>query len=305
MPIGSKKLREDFLADHFEKSMWIRDPLQWRLSFSLAEKEFVYSFNNTQFLVYGIFKLLNLEVFSQDSTVKDCICSYFLKTVLFWTIKETPSDYWKPERLVLCVDICFQRLIEWTRNGFCPNYFVRKNNMFMGKIEEWQLDYIAVKLSELHNEGWRCLLRCHSLQHLKRALENVRLKYTSTTSSFFISNPEEDFKCLRSSIRSEDKLQVEAYMYVDCVLFSEILTRKPKLPNEVVLETELRKSLTLEIQRKFDALDLGILRLRRFHDLCQLALIYLNIWLTKTELEVVIHAFEKHLATYILLVILI
>lgn len=242
--------------------MWIRDPLQWRLSFSLAEKEFVYSFNNTQFLVYGIFKLLNLEVFSQDLTVKDCICSYFLKTVLFWTIKETPSDYWKPERLVLCVDICFQRLIEWTRNGFCPNYFVRENNMLMGKVEEWQLDYIAVKLSELHNEGWRCLLRCHSLQHLKRALENVRLKYTSTTSSFFISNPEEDFKCLRSSIRSEDKLQVEAYMYVDCVLFSEILTRKPKLPNEVVLETELRKSLTLEIQRKFDALDLGILRLR-------------------------------------------
>lgn len=115
-------------------------------------------------------------------------------------------------------------------------FFVRKNNMFMGKIEEWQLDYIAVKLSELHNEGWRCLLRCHSLQHLKRALEIVRLKYTSTTSSFFISNPEEDFKCLRSSIRSEDKLQVEAY--VDCVLFSEILTRKPKLPNEVVLETE-------------------------------------------------------------------
>lgn len=73
MPIGSKKLREDFLADHFEKSMWIRDPLQWRLSFSLAEKKLVYSFNNTQFLVYGIFKLLNLEVFSPDSIVKDCI----------------------------------------------------------------------------------------------------------------------------------------------------------------------------------------------------------------------------------------
>lgn len=124
------------------------------------------------------------------------------------------------------------------------------------------------------------MLRCHSLHHLKRTLENVRLKCTSTTSSFLISNPEEDFKCLRSSIRIEDKLQVEAN--VDCVLFSEILTSKPFL-DEVVLETELRKSLTLEIQRKLDALDLGILRLRRFHDLCQLALIYLNIFLTKNR----------------------
>lgn len=277
MAIGSKKLTGDFVSDNLDKLMWIEDHLQWRLSFSLAEKHLIYSFNNTQFLTYGIFKLLNQEVFSQDSIVKDCICSYFLKTALFWTIEETPSDYWKPERVVFCVDICFQRLIEWTRNGFCPNYFIRENNMFMGKVEEWQLEYISSKLSELYSEGWRCLLRCRSLIHLKKALEEARRMMSPN--SFPTSNPEEDFRCLQSSIRNRDKTQEEGN--VDAVLFSEILSRQPKSPSLDFLELELTNSLRLEIHRSVVTLELEILRLRRFQTLCQLALIYLNISLEK------------------------
>lgn len=277
MAIGSKTLHSEFSSDDLGNSTWIGDPLQWRMSFSLAEKHLVYSFNNTQFLTYGIFKLLNQEVFSQDQKVKDCICSYFLKTAIFWTIEETPSEYWKPERLIFCVDICFKRLIEWTRSGFCPNYFIRQNNMFMGKVQEWQLDYISSKLYKLHNEGWRCLLHCHSLFDLRINLQNARRLITPN--SFPISNPEEDFRMLKSSRRDADTVDGEAN--IDAALFSEIIAKTPKLLSVDVLELELRNSLTRETQRKLDALDLDILRLRRFHNLYQLALIYLNISLTK------------------------
>lgn len=277
MAIGSKKLHSDFSSDDLGNSTWIGDPLQWRMSFSVAEKHLVYSFNNTQFLTYGIFKLLNQEVFSQDQRVKDCICSYFLKTAVFWTIEETPSEYWKPERLIFCVEICFRRLIEWTRNGFCPNYFIRQNNMFMGKVQEWQLDRISSKLYELHSEGWRCLLQCHSLGYLKVNLQNARRLITPN--SFPISNPEEDFKVLKSSRRDEDTVYGEAN--IDAALVSEIIAKTPASPSVQVLELELKKSLTRETQRNLETLDLDILRLRRFHTLYQLALIYLNISLTK------------------------
>lgn len=277
MAIGSKTLHSEFSSDDLGNSTWIGDPLQWRMSFSLAEKHLVYSFNNTQFLTYGIFKLLNQEVFSQDQRVNDCICSYFLKTAIFWTIEETPSEYWKPERLIFCVDICFKRLIEWTRSGFCPNYFIRQNNMFMGKVQEWQLDYISSKLYKLHNEGWRCLLHCHSLFDLRINLQNARRLITPN--SFPISNPEEDFRMLKSSRRDADTVDGEAN--IDAALFSEIIAKTPELLSVDVLELELKNSLTRETQRKLDALDLDILRLRRFHTLYQLALIYLNISLTK------------------------
>lgn len=277
MAIGSKTLHSEFSSDDLGNSTWIGDPLQWRMSFSLAEKHLVYSFNNTQFLTYGIFKLLNQEVFSQDQRVNDCICSYFLKTAIFWTIEETPSEYWKPERLIFCVDICFKRLIEWTRSGFCPNYFIRQNNMFMGKVQEWQLDYISSKLYKLHNEGWRCLLHCHSLFDLRINLQNARRLITPN--SFPISNPEEDFRMLKSLRRDADTRDGEAN--IDAALFSEIIAKTPELLSVDVLELELKNSLTRETQRKLDALDLDILRLRRFHNLYQLALIYLNISLTK------------------------
>lgn len=277
MAIGSKKINTNFHSVDSVDSIWIGDPLQWRISFSLAEKHLVYSFNNTQFLTYGIFKLLNQEVFSQDSIVKNCICSYFLKTVLFWTIEETPSDCWKPERLVYCVDICFQRLIEWTKNGFCPNYFIRDNNMFLGKVQECQLEYISSKLNELHKEGWRCLLRCPSLFDLKKALEDARKMIKRF--SLPTSNPDEDFRCLKSSRRDADNTHVEAN--IDYVLFGEILSKKPKFPTVQALEYELIKSIKLEIQEKFDTLDLEILRLRRYQNLYDLALMYLNFSMTK------------------------
>lgn len=277
MAIGSKKLNTNFHSVDTVNSVWIGDPLQWRISFSLAEKHLVYSFNNTQFLTYGIFKLLNQEVFSQDSIIKNCICSYFLKTVLFWTVEETPSDCWKPERLVYCVDICFQKLIEWTKNGFCPNYFIRDNNMFLGKVQECELGYISSKLNDLHKKGWRCLLSCPSLFVLKKALEDAR-KMT-TPFSLPIFNPEEDFRCLKTSLRDADNTHAEANL--DYVLFGEILSKKPQFPTVQVLEFELRKSISLEIQENLDPLDLDILRLRRYQTLYDLALVYLNISMTK------------------------
>lgn len=277
MATGSKQLTADSNSDGMKSSIWRADPLQWRISFSVAEKRLIYAFNNTQFLTYGILKLLNQEVFSQDQIIKDCICSYFLKTLVFWTIEETPSDYWKPERFVFCVDLCFQRLIEWTRNGFCPNYFIRENNMFLGKVEEWQLEYAASKLYELHNEGWRCLLRCHSLNHLKKALEGARQNIKCNLYNKL--GLEDDFRILRSTARNVDETKVEAR--IDAVLFSKILSRVPKFTTKHVLESELRNSLALEFQEKFDTLDMEILRLRRFHNLCQLALVYFKMSLTE------------------------
>ena len=273
MAIGSKTLKSTSCKLNVGESMWMEDPFQWRLSFSLAEKYLVYDFNNTQFLVYGILKILNQELFSKDPVVKNCICSYFLKTILFWAIEETPFEYWIPEKLIFCVDMCFQKLIEWLENGFCPNYFIRENNMFLGKVQEWELGYISKQLSDIYQEGWRCLLRCPSLFHLKKALEEARLLISPF--SYPVSNPEEDFRALKTNVRDRDSSYVERD--VDCALFAEITTVLTNVSNADVLEQELQNSLALEIKEDLDRFDLEILQVRRLHQLCPLALVYLNI----------------------------
>lgn len=60
--------------------------LEWRLSFTQAEQEIIYSFNHTQFLCYGILKIFLNEILCSGKR-ESLICSYFLKTILFWEIQ--------------------------------------------------------------------------------------------------------------------------------------------------------------------------------------------------------------------------
>ncbi|XP_033747844.1 uncharacterized protein LOC117332888 [Pecten maximus] len=111
--------------------------LQWRISFISAERMLVHSFNHVQFKVYFLLKyfLKQLkdtlkEVIGDD----DILCSYFLKTVLFYAMESSDQTFWQDKNLFNCFWFCFNILIAWVRAGYCPNYFIPTNNMFKKKI---------------------------------------------------------------------------------------------------------------------------------------------------------------------------
>ncbi|XP_076071374.1 cyclic GMP-AMP synthase-like receptor 2 [Mytilus galloprovincialis] len=61
-----------------------QEELEWRLSFSVGEKLLIYSFTHTQLLCYALMKILLKDVIVLDVGCEDLLCSYFIKTVLFW-----------------------------------------------------------------------------------------------------------------------------------------------------------------------------------------------------------------------------
>lgn len=81
------------------------------------------------------------------------------------------------------------------------------------------------------------------------------------------------------NIGNMEKTQIEGNQ--DFAMFAEIISISNKFSSVDVLEQELKNSLGLEIYGNLDKFDLEILRLRRFHNLCQVALVYLNISLTQ------------------------
>ena len=135
---------------------------EWRMSFSLAEKKLIHSMNHTQFLCYGLLKLFMKEVIDAYSEVKGLLCSYFLKTALFWEIT-TSVNHWNPSSLLTCFWKCFNRLLQWVNCSYCPNFFIPQNNMFAGKIEGPNRDKLLPHLRALHSEGYKCLLRSQSV----------------------------------------------------------------------------------------------------------------------------------------------
>ena len=142
----------------------IYENIEWRMSFSLAEKKLIHSMNHTQFLCYGLLKIFLKEAIDTYTDSKGLLCSYFLKTVLFWEITTTVNN-WNPSSMLPCFWKCFNRLLKWVSCSYCPNFFTPQNNMFAGKIEGTNRYKLLQHLRTLHSEGYRCLLRCRSLAH--------------------------------------------------------------------------------------------------------------------------------------------
>ena len=120
VPIGPKEIESNDLL--------------WRISFSMAEKQLSHAMNYTQILCYALLKLSLKNIIDRNDEVKGLLCSYFMKTALFWLSEEIPTNEFQLRNLFHCYFLCFDKIISWVRCCYCPNYFIPQHNMFRGKI---------------------------------------------------------------------------------------------------------------------------------------------------------------------------
>ncbi|CAG2217052.1 unnamed protein product [Mytilus edulis] len=104
---------------------------EWRISFSLQERDLIHSFNYVQLLCLTV-----LKYFKKDVLKETFLCSYFIKTTLFWLCEELNENMWNPENFVQCIHELQRRLLYWVRYGYCPHYFIAENNLFEGVLTE-------------------------------------------------------------------------------------------------------------------------------------------------------------------------
>lgn len=137
--------------------------LEWRISFSVAEQKIIYSFNHSQFLCYGLLKLFLKEVINVNNKTP-VLCSYFLKTAMFWVIQNDRAIRWTPENFMYCFWNSFKLLIHWVYTGYCPSFFIPENNLFREKVTGHTQSFLFHQLYCLYNEGLHCILKCPTIQ---------------------------------------------------------------------------------------------------------------------------------------------
>ncbi|XP_048744867.2 uncharacterized protein LOC125657948 [Ostrea edulis] len=148
--------------------------LEWRLSFSQAEKQLVSSMNHTQFLVYGLLKIFLKEIVNYG-VEEPLLCSYFLKTTVFW-MTQGASVEWRPNNLLNCFWKCFKYLIHCVYRGVFPNFFIPQNNMFINKIVGNARTSLFEQLYQYYQMGVSCLLLSPTLRSiLEPALGSLTL----------------------------------------------------------------------------------------------------------------------------------
>lgn len=151
---------------------------EWRLSFSLAEKILVRSWNNVKIKCYIAVKALSKENFNSEPKV---ICSYFIKTAIFWLSERMPESFWEKERILECISAIMKELLSYASSGTCSNYFVPSNNMIghlsydqrkdvISKIESTMNDLpLAILQSKLGDETFKS---SHDIVTLYQILKN-------------------------------------------------------------------------------------------------------------------------------------
>lgn len=81
--------------------------IEWRISFSQAEQKCVYAMNHSQFLTYGLLKLFLKEVLNhQVEEQNKLLCSYHMKTAVFWAIQQNTLPFWCPQNLLAGFWVC-------------------------------------------------------------------------------------------------------------------------------------------------------------------------------------------------------
>ncbi|XP_052699194.1 uncharacterized protein LOC128176720 [Crassostrea angulata] len=141
------------------------EEIEWRISFSQAEYKLVYSMNHTQFLTYGLVKLFLKEIINNGPRTEDkLLCSYHMKTAVFWAIQQNTLPHWCPQNFLVGFWICLKLLLKWVYEGICPNFFIPKNNMFLGKIYGHAQTSLFRRLYGLYEKGIALLLHSPSIR---------------------------------------------------------------------------------------------------------------------------------------------
>uniref|UniRef100_K1QT37 Uncharacterized protein n=1 Tax=Magallana gigas TaxID=29159 RepID=K1QT37_MAGGI len=142
--------------------------LEWRSSFSHAEQKLIYSMNHTQFLCYGLLKIFLKEVVNRGIE-EPFLCSYFVKTTMFWLI-QIGHITWSPNKLLDCFWKCFKFLYHCVHRGVLPNFFIPQNNMFASKLSTVKGvrtgECLLEQLNGYYELGVTCLLQSPTVRKM-------------------------------------------------------------------------------------------------------------------------------------------
>ncbi|XP_052703470.1 uncharacterized protein LOC128179849 [Crassostrea angulata] len=178
----------------------IHENEEWRFSFSQAEYKLVYSMNHCQFLTYGLLKIFLKEVIDQQSEeTNKLLCSYHMKTTVFWVIQKNMLPYWCPQNLLTGFWVCFKLLLKWVYKGICPNFFIPQNNLFLTKVNGSAQNRLFLQLHELYKKGLACLLQSSSIRsYIIDVLYNPRL-FICTNERHTLSDVQHDHDLVSES----------------------------------------------------------------------------------------------------------
>ncbi|XP_062576806.1 uncharacterized protein LOC134238704 [Saccostrea cucullata] len=219
------------------------ETIEWRTSFSMAEQKLVYAMNHCQFLTYGLLKLfLNRIINIGLGEDEKLLCSYHMKTAVFWVIQQNMIPQWTPHTLLYSSWVCFKLVLKWVYEGVCPNFFIPSNNMFLSDIYGEVQNRLFLRLYELYRMGIRSMLDTLSIMSCKECIAFLRDPSFSRFAYENVEFSKADFDVkLFIEIERTDCLPVlneeRCIRYLQCNIIEQTITNPLTQYQIIVLQT--------------------------------------------------------------------
>ena len=108
---------------------------EWRISFSIAERTLVWSFNHVQMQCYAVMKIILKEFIKKKcSPNNQVLCSYFIKTFLFWKFETTNKNFWQKDNFRECIKCSITEFAKCLHEGELRHYFMPRFNLLSVKL---------------------------------------------------------------------------------------------------------------------------------------------------------------------------
>ena len=133
--------------------------LEFRLSFSAAEKYLIQHWNIKQMYVYFLCKELFKKFFSTGLDLEKGLCSYFAKTIIYWMNEQCSTEFWTNTSTITILERFLDLLKIYISNKSCPNYFI-PNNLMMSTYTDEQVNSLLSKLNNIRKDIFYAIICC-------------------------------------------------------------------------------------------------------------------------------------------------
>ena len=138
---------------------------EWRISFSMAERTLVWSFNHVQMQCYAIMKIILKEFIKvRCSPQNQVLCSYFIKTFLFWKYETNELNFWRANNLRECIKYILTEFSQCIRERALSHYFIPKFNLLSVKLTREAQSELLQLFDIIIQSDVSILKECRTLQ---------------------------------------------------------------------------------------------------------------------------------------------
>ena len=141
--------------------------MEWRLSFSMPERTLVWSFNHVQIQCYAVMKILLKEFIKvRCNPQNQVLCSYFIKTFLFWKYETTELNFWCENNLRECIMYLLAEFSKCIQEGVLRHYFIPRFNLLAVKLTPAAQTELLQLLDIIIQSDISILKECLTLQNV-------------------------------------------------------------------------------------------------------------------------------------------